>query len=100
MIDGAILNLKPVMSKISFPLDRFSLFRMRSSLSEAYFVPLSNSFQTDVFGSGEVDPSIRPVFQNPACELTVNDNITLVRFSYSSLVNELINGRIFQSLLS
>ena len=56
MIDGAVLNLKPVMSKISFPLDRFSLFGLRLSLFEGYFVPLGNSFQTDVFGSGEVDP--------------------------------------------
>jgi len=56
MIEGAIFNLKPVVSEISFSLNRFPLFGLSPSLLEAYFVPPSNSFQTDIFGSGEVDP--------------------------------------------
>src|SRR5437879_12453348 len=97
MIDGAILNLKPVVSEIPFSLDRFSLFRLRSSLSEAYFVPLGNTFQTDVFVSGEIDPRSRPGSQNPACELSLHNNIRLLLCGDSSVVNDLRNDRIGRS---
>src|SRR6266567_76767 len=56
MIEGAIFNLKPVVSEISFPLNRFPLLSLSPSLLEAHLVPPSNSFQTDVFRSREVDP--------------------------------------------
>src|SRR5438445_6920271 len=56
MIDGAIFNLKPVVSEISLPLNSFRLLSLSPSILETYFVPRSNSFHTHVFSSGEVDP--------------------------------------------
>src|SRR6266849_2189903 len=55
MVDGAIFDLKSIMSGVSFPLNRFSLLGLHASLFNGDFVPLSNSFQPDLLGSRKID---------------------------------------------
>ena len=96
MIDGLVLNIQPVVSPVSLELNFLTLNCLALRLVELQPIPPGNSSQSNIVWSREIDSKIRLLLQDPASQLSINHNISLLSLFHGLFIDQPIDCWVFK----